>query len=170
MLYEVITELLALPEEYTSAIDHEFFAEMASRIPPISFREIDGHKTIAPAKLWERVNNTEVPQLYPVYPWGMYGVGLPDLDVALNTWKYDPDALKFRSHVGWKQDAIFAARLGLAQEADSLVTLKLKDSDRRFPAFWGPGFDWTPVITSYSIHYTKLYERSGSPTPYIPHG
>jgi hypothetical protein len=22
--------------------------------------------------------------------------------------------------------------------------LKLKDSGRRFPAFWGPGFDWTP--------------------------
>jgi hypothetical protein len=22
--------------------------------------------------------------------------------------------------------------------------LKLKDSGRRFPAFWGPGFDWVP--------------------------
>ncbi|PTN09532.1 DUF5703 domain-containing protein [Mangrovibacterium marinum] len=143
-LKTVTEELLALPEEYSSAIDYNFFAEMVKCIPPISFREIEGHKTIAPAKLWERVNNVEVPQLYPVYPWGMYGVGLPDLEVALNTWKYDPDALKFRSHKGWKQDAIFAARLGLTNEADSLVTLKLKDSGRRFPAFWGPGFDWTP--------------------------
>ena len=143
-LKTVLEDLLALPAEYSSAIDHVFFGEMAKRIPPISFRQIEGHKTIAPAKLWERVNNYEVPQLYPVYPWGMYGVGLPDLDVALNTWKYDPDALKFRSHKGWKQDAIFAARLGLTNEADSLVILKLKDSGRRFPAFWGPGFDWTP--------------------------
>jgi hypothetical protein len=46
--------------------------------------------------------------------------------------------------VGWKQDAIFAARMGLTEEADSLLTLKLKDSGRRFPAFWGPGFDWVP--------------------------
>jgi hypothetical protein len=40
--------------------------------------------------------------------------------------------------------AIFAARLGLTKEALELTTLKLKDSDRRFPAFWGPGFDWVP--------------------------
>jgi hypothetical protein len=25
-----------------------------------------------------------------------------------------------------------------------LAILKLKDSGRRFPAFWGPGFDWVP--------------------------
>jgi hypothetical protein len=46
--------------------------------------------------------------------------------------------------VGWKQDNIFAARLGLTKEAAELTTFKLKDSGRRFPAFWGPGFDWTP--------------------------
>jgi len=143
-LKTVIEEMLALPEEYSTQFDKPQLEVMLKRIPRISFLKVDGHRTIAPAKLWERINNVEVPQLYPVYPWGMYGVGMPDLDVALNTWKYDPDALKFRSHVGWKQDAIFAARLGLAQEADSLVTLKLKNSDRRFPAFWGPGFDWTP--------------------------
>jgi hypothetical protein len=25
-----------------------------------------------------------------------------------------------------------------------LTVAKLKDSGRRFPAFWGPGFDWAP--------------------------
>jgi hypothetical protein len=143
-LKTVLEELLDLPERFVNGAQQEKWQAMLKRVPPISFRELDGHKTIAPAKLWERVNNTEVPQLYPVYPWGMYGIGLPDLEVALNTWKYDPDALKFRSHVGWKQDAIFAARMGLTDEADSLLTLKLKDSGRRFPAFWGPGFDWVP--------------------------
>jgi len=118
--------------------------EMLKTIPPLNFREINGHIIISPAKLWERVNNTESPQLYPVFPWGIYGVGKPGLDTAINTFKYDPDVLKFRSHVGWKQDNIFAARLGLTEEAAKLTTLKLKDSGRRFPAFWGPGFDWTP--------------------------
>ncbi|MCX2452501.1 DUF5703 domain-containing protein [Pedobacter sp. PLR] len=117
---------------------------MLTRIPPITFREIDGHMTIAPAKVWERINNTESPQLYPVFPWGIYGIGRPGLDTAINTFKYDPDVLKFRSHVGWKQDNIFAARLGLTKEAAELTLLKLKDSGRRFPAFWGPGFDWVP--------------------------
>jgi len=46
--------------------------------------------------------------------------------------------------VGWKQDNIFAARLGLTDEALKFTTLKLENSGRRFPAFWGPGFDWTP--------------------------
>ena len=83
-------------------------------------------------------------QLYPVFPWGIYGVGKPDLDIALNTWKYDTVAIKFRSYVGWKQDDIFAARLGLTKEASELIVSKLKNSGRRFPAFWGPGFDWAP--------------------------
>ncbi|RDC58653.1 hypothetical protein DU508_00845 [Pedobacter chinensis] len=118
--------------------------EMLKTIPPINFRQFDGHATIAPAKLWERINNTESPQLYPVYPWGIYGIGKPGLDTAINTFRYDTDVLKFRSHVGWKQDNIFAARLGLVEDAARLTTLKLQDSERRFPAFWGPGFDWTP--------------------------
>lgn len=113
-------------------------------IPPVEFREIDGKRTIAPAKLWERINNTETPQLYPVFPWRLYGVGRPNLETAVNTYLYDPDALKFRHHQGWKQDAIWAACLGLTDEAKSLVLKKLGDSGRRFPAFWGPGFDWTP--------------------------
>ncbi len=120
------------------------WAEMLKTIPSISFRNFDGKPTISPAKLWERINNTESPQLYPVYPWGIYGLGKPGLDTAINTFKYDTDVLKFRSYVGWKQDNIFAARLGLTEDAAKLTTDKLKDSGRRFPAFWGPGFDWTP--------------------------
>jgi hypothetical protein len=34
--------------------------------------------------------------------------------------------------------------LGLTKEAADLCVKKLRDSGRRFPAFWGPGFDWTP--------------------------
>ncbi len=143
-LQTVLKETIALPEKYMTQEQKDKWSKMLEHIPPISFTDYDGHKTIAPAKLWERVNNVEVPQLYPVYPWGIYGVGKPDLEVAVNTWKYDPDANKFRSHIGWKQDNIFAARLGLTNEASELVKLKLKDSDRRFSAFWGPGYDWVP--------------------------
>lgn len=143
-LKTVLGRLLELPKPYLDAAEHNNYSAMLNRIPPISYAEFNGHKTIAPAKYWERVNNTEVPQLYPVFPWGIYGVGKPDLDVAINTWKYDPDAVKFRSHVGWKQDVIFTARMGLSSDAESLLIKKMSDSSRRFPAFWGPGFDWVP--------------------------
>jgi hypothetical protein len=46
--------------------------------------------------------------------------------------------------VGWKQDNIFAARLGLTDEAIRLNFQKMADSGRRFPAFWRLGFDWVP--------------------------
>lgn len=143
-LQTVLRRLLALPDAYMDTQTVTYFDAMLKRIPPLHVRTVDGYPMLAPAKVWERVNNTEVPQLYPVFPWGIYGLGRPDLGTAINTYKYDPDAVKFRSHIGWKQDNIFAARLGLTAEAVRLNRLKLKDSGRRFPAFWGPGFDWTP--------------------------
>ena len=123
---------------------HLYLIELGKRIPNIDTQVFNGLTTIAPAKSWERVNNTESPQLYPIFPWGMFGIGKPYLDIALNTWNLDTNVIKFRSHVGWKQDNIWAARLGLTDEAWRLTSLKLQNSGRRFPAFWGPGFDWVP--------------------------
>ena len=141
----VITEkLLNLSAKELSKEEQDYLIGFQKRIPPLNFGQIENHKVLVPAKSWERINNTEVPQLYPVYPWGIYGIGKPDLKTAINTWKYDADAIKFRSHIGWKQDNIFSARLGLTQEAAKYNLLKMANSERRFPAFWGPGFDWVP--------------------------
>lgn len=143
-LETVTSRLLELPDKYLTSDERAAWNLFLQRIPPISFREFNGHTTLSPAKLWERINNTEPTQLYPVFPWGIYGVGKPGLAVAINTWELDTLALKFRSHVGWKQDNIWAARLGLTDEAAKFALLKLGDSGRRFSAFWGPGFDWAP--------------------------
>lgn len=143
-LKTVLKHLLALPAKYLPTDERKEWAQMLDRIPPIAYRQIDGHTTIAPAEAWARIQNVESPQLYPVFPWHIFGVGKPHLDVALNTWKYDPKVIEFRSPVGWKQDNIWAADLGLTEEAADLCVKKLQDSGRRFPAFWGPGFDWAP--------------------------
>ena len=130
--------------------------EMLKTIPPIPLRYIEIKdslnptaspelkQTISPAVSWERINNVETPQLYPVSPWRIYGVGKENLELARNTYFYDPEAIKFRSHVGWKQDNIWAACLGLTEEAKRLTLAKLSNGPHRFPAFWGPGYDWTP--------------------------
>nr|WP_255667805.1 DUF5703 domain-containing protein [Flavobacterium sp. ENC] len=142
---KVITQqLLNLSSTELSKEDLAYLTGFQTRIPPLNFGTIENHKVLVPAKSWERINNSEVPQLYPVYPWGIYGIGKPDLETALNTWKYDADAIKFRSYIGWKQDNIFAAHLGLTEEAKKYNLLKMANSERRFPAFWGPGFDWVP--------------------------
>lgn len=143
-LETILRRLLELPETETTLEEQTRWAEWLKRVPPLNYCEIDGKKMLLPAKIWERVNNEETPQLYPVFPWRIYGIGRPDLKVAVDTYLYDPKALKFRSYRGWKQDNIWAACLGLTQEARSLTLQKMADGPRRFPAFWGPGFDWTP--------------------------
>jgi hypothetical protein len=97
----------------------------------------------------------------------MYTVGKPDLEVARDTWKYGQDEwttewfqakCKYPARdecwYGWTQQAIFLARMGMADEARDFLVKKLSDArggnefdvDRRmkFPTFWGPGFDWSP--------------------------
>ena len=117
------------------------------RIPEIPHRIVEGREMIAPARTWERINNVETPQLYPVWPWRFYGAVISDstdLSIARNTYLHDPDALEFRSTKGWKQDNIWAACLGLTDEAFTLNSRKWADGSHRFPAFFGPGYDWTP--------------------------
>ncbi|HLR50756.1 MAG TPA: DUF5703 domain-containing protein [Candidatus Sphingobacterium stercoripullorum] len=140
----VSDRLLSLSEKYLSDAQTEYIKQFSERIPPLPKRTVGGKEMLAPAEVWGRLNNTESPQLYGVYPWGFYGIGKPDLEVAINTYKFDPDVQEFKSHVGWKQHNIFAARLGLVDEAKKYTSLKLQNSERRFPAFWGPGFDWVP--------------------------
>ncbi|RXK86735.1 DUF5703 domain-containing protein [Filimonas effusa] len=136
--------LLELPEQYLDSARRGQWKIMLQRIPELPYRQVEGHTMLSPAVTWARVQNSEAPQLYPVYPWGIYGVGKPGLDTALNTWNYDPHVVKYRSHVGWRQYNIFAARLGLREEAGYYAALKFANGRHRFPSFWGPGFDWTP--------------------------
>ena len=133
----------ALTEYATERADTSltsYLLPLTSRIPDITIR--DG--MIQPALHYERVQNVETTQLYPVFPWRIYGVGRPSLEIARNTYQNDSLAQKFRSHVGWKQDVIWAACLGMTEEATRLLDLKMSDGPHRFPAFWGPGYDWTP--------------------------
>ena len=114
------------------------------RLPEIPLRSIDGHTCIAPAVVWARIQNVETPQLYPVFPWRVYGLGRKDIDIARDTYLYDPHAVSMRTAKGWKQDNIWAACLGLTDEAKRLATDKLTNGPYRFTAFFDPGYDWAP--------------------------
>ena len=148
-------ELRMKNEEFSSASDSTAAANSSlftlhsslsnsSLIPDIPLRVIDGDTCIAPAITWARIQNEETPQLYPVWPWRIYGLGRPGLQTARNTYFKDPHAVKMRSAKGWKQDNIWAACLGLTDEARKLNLEKLANGPYRFPAFYDPGFDWAP--------------------------
>jgi hypothetical protein len=139
-----VRALLELPEELLPGERREYYESLLARIPPLSFREREGRLTIAPAQFWTEIINVELPQLYPVFPYELYGIGKADLQTAIDTWHYGADRKEQKNHISWHQDPIFCARLGLAEEAAELTLRKLEDGPQRFPAFWGPGHDWLP--------------------------
>lgn len=136
--------LLELDQRYLEPEARSYFEALLERVPPLPFRQRDGKLTIAPAATWNGIINVEIPQLYPVFPYEQYGIGRPDLQVAIDTWLYGTDIPEQKNHISWHQDNIFCARLGLAEQAAAITALKLDDGDFRFPAFWGPGHDWLP--------------------------
>ena len=75
-LQSITQRLLTLPETFLSPEQKGYCAALQNRIPSINYGNFNGHTTISPAKIWERINNTESPQLYPVYPWGIFGIGM----------------------------------------------------------------------------------------------
>jgi hypothetical protein len=77
--------------------------------------------------------NFEVPALYRVYPFGLSGIGSADRDVCVHTFKQRI----FGITNSWSLDAVWAARLGLADEAARLLG-KHAQRYHRFPyGGWG---------------------------------
>ena len=137
-------ELQNLPDRYVSKDEKVKYGIMSTKLPEMPLRTMHGVQVISPAETWDKITNQELPQLYPVFPWGLFGVGKPGLDLAVNTWHYGFDKPIQKNYISWHQDAIFCARLGITDEAKTITLKKLADSRRRFPTFWGPGHDWVP--------------------------
>jgi len=139
----VLDGLLALPAEKTKAERREFWTRLAGELPPLPMGEQDGEKFLLGAeKVYGGRGNSENPELYAVFPFRLYGVGKPELDIGRRTFA----RRTVKGNTGWRQDDTQAAFLGLADEAARYVAGRAaKHHDgSRFPAFWGPNFDWIP--------------------------
>jgi hypothetical protein len=136
-----------------------YYEGFLKRIPATPLRIQQGKITIAPAEAYVRLQNSEIPQLYPVFPWREYGLGLPNLTYAIDTYLCDTETQGFHNYEGWTQDAIWLADMGLTSMAQNITTLKLQDTNaNRFPTFWGPGFDWTPQMDTGGTGMIALQE------------
>ncbi len=138
----VITGLLGCPAAGLSAVELADLRLWLSELPQLPTRQ-HGERFLLPAATYDLNLNCENPELYAVFPFRFYGVGKPDLAIGVATWKRRLNPMGAQ---GWCQDPIHAAMLGLAQEAKTLVVqgATTKDPGSRFPAFWGPNYDWTP--------------------------
>ena len=138
----VTERLLALPPEFAPAPDRQLWQRLHVKLPPIPLREVEGKQALAPAAFFAQKSNIENPELYPVFPFRLFAFNRPNADWALTALEHRWD----RGDSGWRQDSIFMAYLGLADDARKSLVARARshDSSERFPAFWGPNYDWTP--------------------------
>ncbi|MCU0862531.1 MAG: DUF5703 domain-containing protein [Planctomycetes bacterium] len=119
------------------------WAELEQRLPPVPVHTVNGERRLAPAAKYDPSRqNVESPELYAVFPFRLHGLGKPELELARATYRARHD----RHRHGWPQDGQLAALLGLVDEARDNVLARLANSHaaHRFPAMWGPNFDWCP--------------------------
>lgn len=138
----VAERLLALPGEVVPAADRDLARRLLEKLPPVPVHVVEGKTALAPAAAFGEKRNTENPELYPVFPFRLFAFNRPRVEWALAALEHRLD----RGHFGWRQDDLFMAYLGLTREVQRAVVERAwrKDPNERFPAFWGPNFDWTP--------------------------
>lgn len=138
-----VTERLNRHRSAMTVADRARIDRLRAALPPIPLGQREGKTVIEPAaKYRKQRNNVENPELYAVWPFRCFGVGLPNLDVARNTFLTRIE----KANAGWQYDGQCAAIVGLAEEAAASLMAKVANSNPacRFPAVWGPNYDWLP--------------------------
>jgi len=138
----LLPRLLALPAGLTTEPQRTRWTRILRELPPVPVADVAGTKLLRPADTFSACANSENPELYAVFPFCLYGVGRPDMEMARATY----NQRKNRHNCGWCQDSIQAACLGLGDEAGKLVVARASaiNTGYRFPVMWGPNFDWIP--------------------------
>jgi hypothetical protein len=155
-LKDVLPRLLALPQSLTTAAQRAAWKKTLDDLPPIAMGktakgkipplgqgDADGTTVILPAEKYPRTSNSENPESYVAFPYQLYGVGKPGLDLARNTFK----ARIFPQDTCWGQDGPQAAVLGLTDIAQKTATDEFTAyGNERFSWFWRTGHDWIPDL------------------------
>jgi hypothetical protein len=136
------TRLLALFEELASEADRSLWRRVLDKAPELPTWEKDGARLLAPAERFEAKRNVENPELYAVFPFRLVSFEKQNAELGLRALESRWD----RGASGWRQDDLFMTHLGLADQARANLVSRArsKHAGSRFPAFWGPNYDWIP--------------------------
>ena len=168
-LHKVTERVLAIvPTSISTAKQRERWAALQGILPPLPVGPTPPHGSndiggaveemqlrpcdVCPA----HTSNVENAELYAVHPYRVYGIGRPtNLTLALNAWKHKP----FPSDVGWNQNAMDAAMLGLADDAAKMVLARAKTPPAkgyRFPVFAPHEQDYEPSADHFAVMSNAL--------------
>jgi hypothetical protein len=142
-LRRVLTELIALPEAYSSPAKKKRWQTILDRLPvmPMDTSDKLGGSYLKPSETHGH-QSWHCPEMFPLYPYELYGIGLSDLELMRRTsLATGRDRYATRA---WEQANIHAARLGDTELARKLNARKMDNGPFRFPAFWPETIDWAP--------------------------
>ncbi|MDR2706375.1 MAG: DUF5703 domain-containing protein [Planctomycetaceae bacterium] len=142
-IYAVIEQLERLPDNLLTTDKKKFVSELKQKLPVLPLtKSPDGKMMLAPAQRFEQKRNIENPELYAVFPFRLISYEKPNAEWGIEAFKHRRD----RGAFGWRQEDVFAAYLGLTDEAKNHLIKRARNKHvhSRFPVFWGPGYDWIP--------------------------
>ncbi len=157
-LMHVLPRLLALPESLTTSEQRAMWKKLLADLPPLprghpdnegknpeSLEQMapDGKVILLTADKFSKTANSENPELYSIYPYRLFGVNLPELELSRDSY----DAKRFKSSTCWGQDGIQSACLGWADKAKSEVIANFTAyGGEKFKWFWKSGHDYEPDL------------------------
>ena len=143
-LQSILARVIAFPDDLVTAAQRTNWQRMVKELPELPAGMNRGKKVLLPytGPQTARFRNGENPELYLIYPFRLYGLGMPDLELGVDTFK----ARKMTQMGCWVQDPIQAAMLGLSDVAKkyTLFALTRKEPALKFPAFWARANDYAP--------------------------
>jgi hypothetical protein len=166
----VLQRLLDLPVTLTTASDRKYWTELLARVPEIPTRDRNGTTILANAELVKSPKvNVEVAELYAVFPYHIFGVGKPGLEMAQETYRNrttlvddvggkNPGWSPGHIRGGWHPESIMAAMTGLTDSVKKEVIWALHRPvpEQRFPGFFKSTHDGVPDVQHSSVAATAL--------------
>lgn len=154
-LMAILPRLLALPAAMTTTAQRNAWTATLKALPPLprgttaangktppnGAGDANGTPILLPAEKYGKTSNGENPELYVAFPYHLYGVGKPDLKLAVDSYA----ARRAPQNTCWGQDGTQSAALGLSGEAKKAVVAEFTNfGNQRFKWFWQPAHDWIP--------------------------
>jgi alpha-L-fucosidase 2 len=150
-----LDELLAM--KAGTPEDQLKWQKFRSEIPEVSLQTIDGKLAIAPAEKWDINRNAENGELYPVFPFRCFGLGLGSADIVDWTMKHRSFKDAF-NYACWTQDQIHWAFAGNASECVKGLVQRFRNASSlcRFPLYGKEGPDSCPDLDHFGAGSTAL--------------
>jgi hypothetical protein len=137
--------------------DRDSWTRFKAEVPPVHLHDIEGKTAIAPAKEWEMKKNSENGELYPVFPFKLFGLANGTEDIVKWTMEHRTNKNSF-DYKCWTQDQIHWAYAGKAKEAQEGLVHRFRHSSTqcRFPVYGSQGPDSCPDFDHFGAGSTAL--------------